>query len=110
MKSKVKEALLSFVILFSLLIPYSFTVFSADFAFENDVSFCNSELKATFYKANDSLFSEFNDDMEETSLTELFSFSFYSREEFFSLAPRQSFLLFQKIPFKLLSIPPPSFS
>ncbi|HRG45444.1 MAG TPA: hypothetical protein PLX69_00465 [Leptospiraceae bacterium] len=110
MKSKVKEALLSFIILFSILIPYSLTVFSSDIAFEREVTFCNSELNATVYKGNDFLFSEFSDDIEKISLTELFSFCFLRREEFLSLALRQSFSLFQKIPFKLLSIPPPSFS
>jgi hypothetical protein len=108
MRTKVKEFFLHLIVLFSLLIPYSISVISTDFSFKQDVSSVNSEFKATVYKSYDSLFSESNDDVEETSLTDLFSFSLFNRQEYFSLALRQNFIPFQKIPFKLLSIPPPS--
>lgn len=108
MKSKVKEFFLHLIVLFSLLIPYSLSVISTDIFYKQEISPINSEFKATVYKSYDSLFSESNDDVEETSLTDLFSFSLFNRQEYFSLALRQNFLPFQKIPFKLLSIPPPS--
>ncbi len=109
MKSKVKEFFLHLLVLFSLLIPYSTSVISTDFSFKQEISPINSQFKATVYKSCDSLLSEFNDDLEEeTSLTDLFSFSLLNRQQYFSLALRQNFLPFQKIPFKLLSIPPPS--
>ncbi len=108
MKSKVKEFFLHLIVLFSLLIPYSLSVISTDISYKQEISPVNSEFKATVYKSYDSLFSESNDDVEETNLTDLFSFSLFNRQEYFSLALPQNFLPFPKIPFKLLSIPPPS--
>ena len=107
MKSKVKEFFLYFIIYFTLLIPYSLNIFSLDLFTRQEIASIDSEFKVKEHKTQDFLFSESNDDVEETRPTDLINFYFYNREQNFSLTLGQGFILFQKITYKLLSIPPP---
>ena len=107
MKSTFKTYLLRFIILFSLVIPYSLTIISTDIFFKQEVSYNQIEIKSTVYKSSDSLFFENSDDVDETSLLTLFFFAFFSHEELISRFNNQTFFLLFKIPFQLHNIPPP---
>lgn len=107
MRSKVKYFFLHFLIYFTLLIPYSINIISIDFFSRKEVASIDSEFKVKEHKTQDFIFSESSDDVEETRPTSLIHFYIYDREENFALALSKRFIPFQKIPYKLLSIPPP---
>ena len=110
---KMKEILnkfsLRFIILFILIVSYSFTIIFIDNFFKQEVSLIQSEFQSTTsYQSADSLLSECNDDLQGFGISPLFNFEIFNREEYISISPNQDFFLLQKIPSKLLSIPPPS--
>ena len=104
MNSIFKMYLLRFIILFSLVIPYSLTIISTDIFFKQEVSYNQIEIKSTVYKSSDSLFFENSDDVDETSLLTLFFFAFFSHEELISRFNNQTFFLLFKIPFQLQKV------
>lgn len=108
---KMKEILnkfsLRFIILFNLIISYSLTILFIDNFFKQEVSLIQSEFQSTSYQSADSLLSECNDDLLGFGFSPLLNFEIFNREEYISISPNQDFILLQKIPFKLLSIPPP---
>ncbi len=108
MKEILKKFSLEFIILFNLVISYSFTIILIDIFLKQEVSLIHSEFQSTSYKSSDSLLSECNDDLEGSGIFPLFNFELFNREEYISISLPQNFLALQKIPFNLLSIPPPS--
>jgi len=108
MKEILKKFPIRFIILFNLIISYSFSIISIDISFKQEVSLIHFEFQSTSHQSSDSLLSECNDDLEGLGIFPLLNFQIYNREEYISISPTQDFFLLQKIPFKLLSIPPPS--
>lgn len=109
---KMKEILnkfsIRFIILFNIIISYSFTIIFIDNFFKQEVSLIHSEFQSTSYQSADSFLSECNDDLQGFGISPLLNFQIFNREEYISISPNQDFFLLQKIPYKLLSIPPPS--
>ncbi|MBK8395308.1 MAG: hypothetical protein IPL26_08710 [Leptospiraceae bacterium] len=108
MKTMLKSLLLNFIILYSLIIPYSFSIISTDNFFQQEVSQNPLEFNSTSFQDTDILFSEWSDDLEGFGLIPFFKFSIFNRNEYISFSLPDSFHVLKKIPFKLLSIPPPS--
>lgn len=109
MKQILKIFSIRFFIVISLVIVYSSVIISTDIFLKQEVSQIHSEFQSTSYQSFEILFSECNDDLEGTYFSALFSFQMFNRKESTLLALPRDVIHFHKIPFQLLSIPPPTF-
>lgn len=107
MKLKIRKQIIKLLLLFSLVTPFSFANILPNISFSKDYAPNYFEYNSTSYSSSNFILSESNDDIEETSFFNLTSISISSSKEYISIALHQNIVLLQKIPFKLLSIPPP---